>query len=156
MGITATQQQITKVDTQAVLVARSETLINAPIDTVWALQTDINRWHEWQPDVVSARLEGDLTTGTIFRWKAAGLNITSTLQIVELKKRIGWTGNALGLQAIHLWEFKAQDNSTWVATEESLSGVMARLLKLFDKKFLEKSLEKSLATLKATAEKTNN
>ncbi|MGB4873735.1 MAG: hypothetical protein WBP47_27050 [Candidatus Promineifilaceae bacterium] len=56
--------------------------------------------------------------------------------------------------AIHNWTFTAQQQGTKVITEESLSGWMARLLKLFDSHFLEKSLEATLQTLKTTVETT--
>lgn len=140
------------VDRHAPLVAEQDIVINASIERVWTLQSDIGRWPEWQPDVVSAELQGPLRAGTVFRWKAAGLNITSTLQVVEPQKRIGWSGVSLGMKAVHHWYFEDRAGTTWVKTEESLSGWFARLLKLFDRRFLEKSLAKSLRTLKEKAE----
>lgn len=56
------------------------------------------------------------------------------------------------MKAIHIWKFEPQENATRVITEESLSGWLARLLKLFDPAFLDKSLEASLRLLKAKAE----
>ena len=141
-------------DRQAALVAAHEIVIHAPIERVWTLQSGIGRWPEWQPDVVSAELQGSLQAGTVFRWKAAGLNIVSTLQVVEPQARIGWTGVSLGMKAVHHWYFEARGSDTWVKTEESLSGWFARLLKLFDHRFLEKSLVKSLQTLKQRAERS--
>jgi uncharacterized protein YndB with AHSA1/START domain len=141
------------IDTTAPLHARQEILIAAPVEKVWNLQTDIDRWHEWQPDVQSAKLDGKLAAGTTFRWKAMGLGITSQLHTVEPPRRVGWTGDSLGMHAIHNWTFEPHVDGTRVVTEESLSGWMPRLLKLFDAKFLEKSLEKSLKTLKAAAER---
>ncbi|MVF23699.1 hypothetical protein EVC37_19090 [Methylocaldum sp. BRCS4] len=140
------------IDRHAPLTARKEIVVAAPVDVVWNIHTDIERWPEWQPDISSISLEGTLAPGTLFRWKAQGLKITSTLQEVEPQRGIGWTGVALGMKAIHIWKFESQDNSTRVVTEESLSGWLARLLKLFDPAFLDKSLEASLRLLKAKAE----
>lgn len=139
----------------APLAARKDILINAPIDKVWAIQTDFARWPEWQKDITSITLDGPLAVGTVFRWKASGLNITSTIQEFEPRQRIGWTGDSLGMHAVHRWLFEAVGESTRVTTEESLTGWLARLLKLVDAKFLDKSLEKSLATLKARAEEVS-
>jgi hypothetical protein len=93
-----------------------------------------------------------LATGTMFYWKAKGLNITSTIQILEPMQSIGWTGKSLGMQAIHIWTFEKREDSVYVKTEESLSGWFPRVLKLFDPKFLEKSLQNSLQVLKAHVE----
>lgn len=140
------------IDTKAPLTARKEILIAAPVEKVWARQTDIDGWPAWQPDITAAKLEGALVTGSIFRWKAKGLSIVSTLHTVEPCTKIGWTGVSLGMYAIHNWTFEAHGDTTHVISEESLSGWLTRLLKLFDPKFLEKSLEAALQTLKNRVE----
>jgi uncharacterized membrane protein len=141
------------IDPNAPLTARKEIFITAPLETVWSLQSDIERWPTWQSDVSSAKLDGSLAVGTIFRWKAKGLNITSTIQELELGQRISWTGNSIGMKAVHIWMFEPQGNGTHVVTEESLSGWLARILRIFDPAFLEKSLAESLHILKTRAER---
>lgn len=141
------------IDTNAPLHARRDIFITAPIEKVWSIQTDLEHWHEWQSDIAFVKLEGPLAPGTVFRWKGGGLNIVSTLQQVEPLRRVGWTGNSIGMKAIHNWMFQSEANGTRVITEESLSGWLAQVLKMFDANFLDKSLEKSLETLKAKAEK---
>lgn len=140
------------IDTKAPLSARKEISIQAPIQEVWNVQTDIGGWSGWQPDVTTAKLEGALLPGAIFRWKAKGLTIASTLHTVTPRHEIGWTGVSLGMFAIHNWTFEAQGDTTRVTTEESLSGWLTRLLKLFAPNFLEKSLDASLQTLKNRVE----
>lgn len=140
------------IDTNAPVFARKEIVIHAPVEKVWELQTDIENWKRWQPDITSAKLEGALEAGTIFRWKAKGLNIVSTLHTVIPLKQIGWTGLSLGMFAIHNWMFEARGKTTLVVTEESLSGWLTRLMILLDPRFLEKSLETSLNNLKFVAE----
>lgn len=140
------------IDIQAPLQAHQEIVINAPLDKVWQLQTAIANWPTWQPDISAAKLEGPLKAGAVFRWKAKGLKITSTLHTVEPERQIGWTGDSLGMFAIHNWTFAPQGKQTKVVSDESLSGWMARLLKLTDANFLDKSLAATLQTLKAAAE----
>jgi len=140
------------IDTRAPAFARKEILIHAPVEKVWQLQTDIDNWKMWQPDITSAKLEGALAVGTNFCWKAKGLNITSRLHTVEPDRRIGWTGTSLGMSAIHNWTFEARGNDTLAITEESLSGWLTRLMVLLDPCFLEKSLEASLNILKFNVE----
>ncbi len=134
------------------MTARQETFIAAPLEKVWAVQTDIDRWPEWQSDISSAKLEGNLAVGAIFRWKAKGLSITSTIQELEPGRRIGWMGSSIGMKAVHIWIFEPRDNGTRVITEESLSGWFPRILKIFDPTFLEKSLAASLQVLKIQTE----
>ena len=144
------------IDTHAPLSARKEIIIEAPIEKVWSIQTDIEGWQKWQPDISTARLNSTISEGKGFRWKAKGLDIVSSFHTVEPQHQIGWTGRSLGMFAIHNWTFEPQGNRTRVITEESLSGWLTRLMKLFDPKFLEKSLEGSLGTLKAYVEKNHN
>ena len=141
-----------KVDAHAPLTGRDEITIQAPPETVWSVLTDIAGWPQWQSGVSSAALDGELAVGTTFRWKANGLGITSTIQDLRPGRRIGWTGDSLGMRAIHLFALEPQDGVTRVTTEESLSGWLARILKFFDANYLDKSLASSLQALKTRAE----
>ena len=141
------------IDYNAPLIAKKDILISASLEKVWSEITKIDRWFEWQPDVTSSKLNGELAVGVLFYWKAKGLNITSTIQVLEPMQSIGWTGKSLGMQAIHIWTFEARNEGIYVKTEESLSGWFPRVLKLFDPHFLEKSLLNSLQVLKAHTEK---
>lgn len=93
-----------------------------------------------------------MVKGATFKWKAMGINIVSELQEVVSNKSIGWTGNSLGMSAVHLWKFEKLGNNTRVITEESLSGWLPMLIKIIKPDFLEQSLLKALLTLKNHAE----
>lgn len=141
------------IDARAKLSAQGEIEIAAPPDRVWSELTAIERWSEWQPGVATARLQGGLAAGSVFRWKVNGLSIVSTIQELEPPRRVGWTGRSLGTEASHLWLLEAlSDGGTRVVTRESMSGWLPRLLKLFAPGFLAKSLASSLRALKARAE----
>ena len=141
------------IDHNAPLSAKKDIFISAPLEKVWSKLTEIDQWSEWQPDVTSSKLDGRLAVGTLFHWKAKGLGITSEIRELEPLHRISWTGNSLGMQAIHIWVLENQSNGTHVVTEESLSGWFPQILKIFDPKFLEKSLLGSLQVLKSQAER---
>ena len=140
------------VDQNAPMVAYDDIWIKADLDTVWSTLTDINNWSEWQSGVSAARLLGPLSLGVNFEWKASGLGIKSTIRDFEPSNRIGWTGKALGMSAIHLWMLEPEAEGTHVWSEESMSGWFIRLIKIFDAGFLEKSMEASLQELKARVE----
>lgn len=142
-----------QIDSNAALQSRQEILINAPVEKVWGLLTDLKNWPRWQPEISNVTMEGDLVPGTVFRWKAKSASIVSTLQEVEAPRRISWTGKAVGTQAVHIYQLEPQGSQTKVVVEESLAGWFPGIMKVFSPKFLEKSMSASLQTLKAAAEK---
>lgn len=141
-----------KIDSDAPLKTQKEIQISGSIEHVWSALTDIDRWADWQPDVTFSKLDGKLEKGTVFRWKAKGLNISSVIQMLEPIQSIGWTGSSFGMKAIHIWSLDQRNDVTHVKTEESLSGWLPRILRLFDPEFLEKSLIASLQVLKTFVE----
>jgi hypothetical protein len=81
----------------------------------------------------------------------------STIAEVEPQRRIGWTGRApLGIRAVHTWSFEADGDGTRVRTEESLDGLMTRLLAGLMRRVLDRALQRGVAALKAEAERRNN
>lgn len=134
--------------------AKDYLTIDAPVDSVWAIQSDIKSCSKWQKEVSYAELQGKLAKGTVFNWKAMGMKITSELQEVSKNKTIGWSGESIGMNAIHIWTFEKHGNKTRVITEESLSGWFPFIIKIFKPDFLEQSLSKALQMLKDQAEKT--
>lgn len=141
------------IDPQAPLSARKETVVHTPIDAVWSVLTDIECWPEWQPDVSSAKLEGDIGVGTVFRWRAKGMGITSTIQELEPQRRIGWSGRSLGVRALHFWTLESRGDETRIVTEESMSGWLVRILKVLSPGFLDQALSRSVEMLRARAER---
>lgn len=140
----------------APLVAHREIFIQALPEVVWKTHTNINNWSHWQPDIDKARLKGPLAPESTFQWKAGGLSITSTIQLVEPEQQICWTGKALGTRAEHSWMIKGHNNGTIVTTEESMEGWLINILKFIMPKFLEKSLDTWLENLKSRAEDNDN
>jgi uncharacterized protein YndB with AHSA1/START domain len=150
------EEKTMEINAQAPLVARKEVYIQASPEKVWEIQTNIDAWKEWQPGISSSLILGPLTVGAFFQWTSGGFAITSTLQEVQPKTRIAWTGRAFGSQARHIWMFQPQGDGTLVTTEESMEGWLIRLLKLSMPKFLEQSLDLWLSSLKFIAEKQAN
>jgi hypothetical protein len=141
-----------EINRKAPLVARKEIFIQATTEAVWRIQTDINAWNEWQPDISKSQIDDAFSTGAIFRWTSGGFAITSTLQEVVPQDRLAWTGKALGSQARHIWMFKSQTGGTLVTTEESMEGWLISILKPLMPNFLDKSLDVWVKALKHRAE----
>jgi len=88
----------TGIDRDAPVIARHEIVINAPLDTVWRLQTDVNNWPAWQTDITTARLDGPFEPGNSFTWTSYGFTVTSTIYAVAERARTLWGGANLGIR----------------------------------------------------------
>jgi hypothetical protein len=141
------------IDERAPVVGASEILVAADPETVWDVLAAVDRWPDWNPDVKSASIEGELAEGTRFRWKSGPGTITSTLQRVERPGVIAWTGRTFGIDAVHVWWLDADDGATRVRTEESFDGVLARLFRRPLRKTLARALDRGVRHLKAEAER---
>ncbi len=142
-----------EINPHAPLVARKEIFINAPIQAVWKIQSDIDGWKGWQTDISKSQLNGALMAGSVFKWTSGGFAVTSTLQEVVPQQRLAWSGKSLGSFAKHVWMFKSQNGGTVVTTEESMEGWLISILKPFAPGFLDKSLMVWTQHLKKEAEK---
>jgi hypothetical protein len=143
------------VDRSSPVVGRAEAEVAASPEAVWELVAGIDRWPSWNPDVRSAELQGPLAPGSTFRWKAGPGTIVSTLRHVDRPREIGWTGRTMGIEAVHVYRLEPADGGTRVVSEESWSGLPARLLRGRMAKTLERSLEAGLAHLAAAAERAS-
>jgi Polyketide cyclase / dehydrase and lipid transport len=143
-----------EINTEAPVITRDQILINASVEEIWEIQTDVSGWPAWQPDVDGAESEGPLEVGSVFRWQTAGLDITSTVQEIDPPRRIVWGGPAQGISAVHVWTLEPQEDGVLVKTEESWEGepVDAQVETL--QGALDKSLRDWLQNLKRTAEDT--
>ena len=143
---------LTGIDEQAPVVGASEIEIAAPPETVWAVLTDFERWPSWNRDVKSMSIQGPVAPGSVFKWKAGPGTITSTIQRVEPPSLLAWTGKSLGIDAIHFWHLEPRNGKTFVRTQESYGGLVARLFRRPIQKTLDRALADGLKYLKAEAE----
>ncbi|MDR7275235.1 SRPBCC family protein [Catenuloplanes atrovinosus] len=133
---------ITDIDHDAAVVVRHEIRIDAPIDRVWALHTDVNNWTGWQTDIDTAYADGPLRPGSTFQWTTAGMSIVSTVYAVDAPHRILWGGPAHGIVGIHEWTFTADGDTTVVGTAESWDGNPVRA----DPENLRQALDASIVS----------
>ncbi|WP_218026811.1 SRPBCC family protein [Nocardia inohanensis] len=157
------------IDQAAPIHYRTEAVIKAPMETVWNLQTDVERWPSWQTAVSGIeRLDaGALRPGSQFRWStpvpaspttpATTLSITSTVHRMSAQRCIRWSGPAVGDGlsidgGIHVWTFTPVAGGVLVRTEENWSGAQVEADVPTSTQFLGMGLEAWLADLRTAAE----
>jgi len=127
-------------------------VINAPIEKVWRIFCDVDKWSSWQKEISSSEINGSFKEGVSFDWQSNGLSIHSTLNTVNSQKKIVWSGPAFGSFAIHSWNFKNLNGRTLVEVNESMEGW---LVAVFESKFqsgLDTSITHWLNDLKTESE----
>jgi hypothetical protein len=127
--------------------------VEAPPETVWSVLTGIADWPQWNRDVKSMSFDGPLEPGSTFRWKAGPATIVSTLEEVDPPGRVRWRGRTLSIDALHEYRLEPRDGGTHVETEETYSGLLARLMHGSLQKTLDRALEQGLQHLKAESER---
>jgi len=141
------------INTNAPVQSTSSILINAHLKKVWTILTDINNWPTWNTDILRAKIDGPLHSGTSFDWKSGGVAIHSTLHTVEPHTHFGWYGKALGINGINNWTLHSVDGKTQVSVAESMEGPLPSLLKKWLNKTLQKQMQRWLAALRVECEK---
>lgn len=140
------------VDSTAPVMCSKTITIQADPEKVWKVLTEINEWSSWQKDIPFASVEGDIASGSTFKWKTGGAKITSKLHTVKPGSAFGWTGNTMGLYAIHNWQLQEVNGATVVTVAESMDGLLARLFRKSFHKSLEQGMDRWLTMLKEKVE----
>ena len=142
-----------QINDAAPLVTERNVFIQALPDAVWKVHTDVRTWSEWNTGIAHAEARDPLEVGKTFRWKSGGITITSTVLLMQVNERIGWSGKAVGSRAKHLWILTPEANGTRVTTRESMEGWLPNVMKFLTPKMLEKSLDAWLQDLKRRVER---
>ena len=161
------------INRSASITSAHDLLVDAPVDRVWGLLTDVEGWSDWQQAVTSIERvdSGALAAESQFIWTtpvpesqlspADTLTITSTVQQVDPGNCLLWQGPAIGEsiqidEGIHLWTFTEVEGGTLVHTEESWDAPVLSALEGADAEAAEGmlggGLEAWLENLKVTAE----
>ena len=138
------------------VASSAEIVANAPIQRVWDIETDLNRWGEWNSDIESMEVRGSIGKGTVFVWKAGGISIESTITEFEPNTKIAWKGKTIGIDAYHEWKFTRRGDSTYIYTEEKFTGVLPWLMPGTMRNQIDKALKHGVQVLKKAAEQENH
>jgi hypothetical protein len=138
------------------LFAHNEIDVSAPCSVVWSHLVNAAKWPEWYPNskdvkVVSSSA-GILTEGAKFDWQTFGLNVSSRVHEFVVNSRLGWFGDAPGLNAYHTWFLTAGGEKCHVINEEVVKGPGAINLRKSDPDAMHKGHDLWNAVLKQVSE----
>jgi uncharacterized protein YndB with AHSA1/START domain len=107
------------------IVGRQSVVIRAPVEAVWSLLTDIDRWVHWNPDIRHAELRGSLTQGAIFHWEFGGRSLWSRIHEVMPLRKLAWSGQAGMVVTLQVWTLVPIEDGVSVQVEMSWEGLSA-------------------------------
>ena len=97
--------------------------------------------------------DGRLEPGSMFRWKSGSASLVSTIQVVDAPGEIGWTGETIGIHAVHIFHFEPRDGGTQARSAESFRGLIPSVLKKYSRNILRRGIDGILGSLKIEAER---
>lgn len=143
-----------KVDRKAPIVTARETLVDAPVATVWELISDPITWPSFDPTISDVRVNGPVSPDVEFRRRVRHTRIRAWFAVVEPEREISWVGQASGSKVVHRNLLNQQpDRRTRIVSEESMAGVLLTLF--YSKAKLDRELDGWLAALKTASELRN-
>jgi hypothetical protein len=145
-----------KINEKAPVIASDEIEVAADANIIWKIMSSISCWPEWNPDIKSASLQGELVPGSMFIWKTDHMKITSAILLAQAPCDLAWTGTTMGIKAIHIWRLKKRGENLLVKTQESWDGLLPRFLREPMQKMLKSSIDSGLLHLKAEAERRSS
>lgn len=140
------------VNENAPVKSQKEIFIDADIETVWKVLTQIENWSVWQSDIQQSVLHDTFGKEARFTWKSGGVKIRSKIHTLQPYLSLGWSGKTMGILAIHNWHISNQNGKVKVQVSESMEGLMARILKKSLHSTLKEGMQTWLVLLKKECE----
>jgi hypothetical protein len=134
----------------------NEIEINAAPEVVFKLLIEASDWIKWYDNIQNIQFEDpnqrNLSTGTKVFWKSMGQELTNTVMQFEPNKALAWQFEEPKIQGYHAWLIIPTENGCKVITDESQTGRLAKLQKVFLPNKLRKQHDEWLIKLKHQAE----
>jgi len=139
-----------RINENASIRDRQSIIINANIDRVWDILTNVNAWTQWNKEIKVAKCE-QVAMEADFEWQVLQSHFKSTFHVVDMPNTLSWTGQSKFVKSIFVWNLEASDAQTIVTVEESIEGFIVPIFNNHSK--LHNILIDWLHALKTEAEK---
>lgn len=120
----------------------TDIIINAPIEKVWEVISDLENWNKWTTLVLSAQgaiLKDAAITIEFANPEGGGMTFQRTVFHFENGKTFGWTGDAFaGLKDFHIYELEVlEDGTTKFIQSDGLHGAEVPGVEVIEQQMLE-------------------
>jgi hypothetical protein len=137
----------------------NEIEIKAKPEVVWQLLIQALEWNTWYQGIQNIQFKEanrvSLALNVQVFWNSMGQSLNNTVVEYIENQRLAWQFNEDKIQGHHAWLIIPTDAGCKVITDESQTGKLAKLQKLFLPRKLMKQHDQWLKVLKLEAEKTN-
>ncbi|GBE06905.1 MAG TPA: hypothetical protein ENG95_00845 [Nitrospirae bacterium] len=140
------------------MVIEDTMLINATLEKVWDIFTDLTCWKDWSTTLTNVTYDKKrLTKGESFAFCLRPFNIPLRMKPVvkEIlpREHVIWSGSKYGISARHEFIFKSHDGKVLLTSRETFAGVLVQpLVFFFPARKMRKLTISMLQELKAAAE----
>ncbi|WP_194777177.1 SRPBCC domain-containing protein [Pararhodonellum marinum] len=134
----------------------NEIEINASPEIVWNLLVNAKDWMEWYDGIQNIQFEDSSQTALspnakVF-WNSMGQSLNNEIVAFEPYRSLSWQFNEKKIQGMHAWVIFPTATGCKVITDESQTGSLAKLQKIFLPNKLRKQHDNWLYVLKQEAE----
>jgi len=134
----------------------NEIEINASPEIVWDLLVRASDWEDWYDGIQNIRYEEDtqseLAPNTKVFWNSMGQSLNNEIVEFEPYRSLSWKFKEEKIQGVHAWVIVPTATGCKVITDESQTGSLAKLQKIFLPNKLRKQHDKWLILLKQDGE----
>lgn len=109
------------IDHNAPVVVTATREIDASLERIWAMHSDVPSWLSWQRDIRLSEIDGNFAPGSEITWSAHGYADTfpAYIGLVDHQRRTVWSGSNGGVYGIHQFVFVQRQGGVDVQTSES-------------------------------------
>lgn len=140
-----------KINENASIRDQHSIIINAPIEEVWEILTNLKEWPSWYGNVKRMEVDEMVEEGTQFKWTLGRVKSISQIQRLARPNTFSWTGKSKWVKRIYVWSLEADENQTIVTVSSSLQGTFTVLVENHQKVYTQ--LINWLECLKSKSEK---
>ena len=118
------------------MIIKASVRINAPLEVVWEVFSDIANWSQWNPVCRECRFEAGqaLVRGSCISFSlnpvVLPIRISPEVTYCEPGKKVIWKGGRLGIHAEHEFLFEEVDGGVELKSTEFFKGPMLAFAKL--------------------------
>jgi hypothetical protein len=136
----------------------NEIEINASPEHVWLLLIQASNWITWYDGIQNIKFEDptqqNLTLDAQVFWNSMGQSLNNTVTEFAPNERLAWTFEEAKIQGHHAWLIILTETGCKVITDESQTGKLAKLQKIFLPRKLMKQHDQWLRLIKQEAERS--